>query len=45
MTLSLKFKSLIGIALLNGMSSFVAAGADDGKNLAQEATAVEANIS
>ncbi len=39
MTINLKFKSLIAAALLSGLSSLAAAGAEENKNLAPEATA------
>jgi len=45
MTINSKFRSLIVIAFLSGMSSFAAASADDGKSLAPEATAAEAKLS
>ncbi|PCI63173.1 MAG: hydrolase [Kordiimonadales bacterium] len=45
MTINSKFKSLIVIALLSGMSSFAAQSADDGKRLAPEISAADANIS
>ena len=45
MAINLKFKSLIVIALLSGMSSFAAESAEDSESLAPAATAVEAKLS
>ena len=44
MTINLKFKRVIAVVLLGGMSSFVAASAEDSADLAPEATAAEAQI-
>ena len=45
MTIKSKITSYLAIALLSGMSSFAAAGVEDSKNLAPEATAAEAELS
>lgn len=45
MTINLKFKSLLAVALLSGFSSVVAASAQDVDNLAPEATAADAELS
>ncbi|PCI63172.1 MAG: hydrolase [Kordiimonadales bacterium] len=45
MTINVRFKNLIVIALLSGMSSFTAQSAEDDKSLAPEATAAEAKLS
>ena len=45
MTINLKFKRVIAVVLLGGMSSFVATSAEDSADLAPEATAAEAQIS
>ena len=45
MTINLKFKSLIGAALLGGMSSFAALSVEDDKIFAPEATAAETSLS
>ena len=45
MTINLKFKSLIAVALLSGLSSFAAADAEENNGLAPEATAADAELS
>jgi len=45
MTINLKCKSLIAVALFSVFSSIVAAGAEENKSLAPEATAAEAKLS
>ncbi len=45
MTINSKFKNLFAVALLSGFSGIAAAGAEEGDNLAPEATAAEATIS
>ena len=45
MTINSKFKSLLVIALLSGMSSFAAESAEDSKSLAPEISAADANLS
>ena len=45
MTVSLKFKSYLVIALLSGMSGCAAESTEDGKSLAPEISAANANIS
>ncbi|MBL4788003.1 MAG: serine hydrolase [Kordiimonadaceae bacterium] len=45
MTLNLKFKSLLMIALLSGMSSFAAQSVKDSKSLAPEISAAKAKLS
>lgn len=45
MTVSLKFRGLIAVALLSGYSSITAAGAEESDGLAPEATAAEAELS
>ena len=45
MTIKSKIASYLAIALLSGMSNFAAAGVEDSKNLAPEATAAEAELS
>ncbi|PCI63170.1 MAG: hydrolase [Kordiimonadales bacterium] len=45
MNFNVKFKSLIVIALLSGMSSFAAQSAEENNGLAPEATAAEAKLS
>jgi len=45
MTIKSKIASYLAIALLSGMSNFAAAGVEDSKNLAPEATAAETTLS